>query len=224
MFWNHTTINWINTLLKMKSTETCLILGNGPSLKSVSNELLDKFYTFGTNGIYDKYIPTFYVCINIFEAQRRRDYFPKHSIRFITEMISSEEEFPLHSGWCDEEFSLEPWNFVVEGNTVTFVCLQLALSFGFKNVFLLGVDHRYKNCKDPHKIVRWTGEDPNHFSPNYLHEGDLWNEPDLIGSERYYTIAKTIYERYNCTITNLTENSALDVFPKNDIKILEDLC
>ena len=50
--------------------KTCVIVGNGPSLKNTPMELLKDHYSFGMNRIYigfDElgFTPTFYVCVNV---------------------------------------------------------------------------------------------------------------------------------------------------------------
>jgi hypothetical protein len=61
-----------------------------------------------------------------------------------------------------------------------------------------------------------TGDDPNHFDPTYF-KGQEWNNPDLAKSEKYYSIARDIYQRDSRRIINLTEGSALDVFEREEI-------
>ena len=43
---------------------TCLIVGNGPSLKDVPNTFLAKYPTFGSNRCYLKFLPDYYASVN----------------------------------------------------------------------------------------------------------------------------------------------------------------
>lgn len=205
----------------LKSDEICVILGNGLSLSEVPNDLLEKFYTFGTNGIYRKMIPDFYVCINRLEAKRREEEIKKLTSRkFLTDYLDIPCEFYLHSNGEAGTFSFSPDKWICEGSTVTYVCLQLAYFMKFKTVFLLGVDHRYIYEGTPNEQIVWKGKDVNHFDENYISSGDKWNSPDLMSSEVHYKIAYSIFKTAGREIINLTKNSHLDIFPKMSIDVL----
>ena len=81
-----------------------------------------------------------------------------------------------------------------EGNTVTMVAIQLAYYMGFSEVYLLGVDHSYQFNGTPHAEQLSTGDDPNHFAPNYFGKGFRWHLPDLEGSELAYRVANHIFK------------------------------
>jgi hypothetical protein len=203
----------------MKDPSICIILGNGPSLKDVSNDLLDNFYTFGSNGIYDKYIPDFYVCINLLEADRRKQIIESlESFRLINSEANIQCEVQLNS--LGPEFSFDPYSAICQGNTVTYVCLQLAYFYGFKTVYLLGIDHKYSHPGNPDEEIVWRGDDVNHFSPSYIHDGDSWNCPNLEMSEHYYRLALNVFKRNRRKIINLTKGTALTVFPIKDEDVL----
>ena len=206
----------------MKDPEVCLILGNGPSLKSVPNELLDKFYTFGSNGIYEKYIPDFYFCANIAEVERRKSDIQKlETMKFIAAVSNIECDVPLY--FNAPEFSFHPmWN-VCQGHTVTYVCMQFAFYYNFKTVYLLGVDHKYISPGSPDERIKWPlSEDPNHFSSTYLKKGDDWYCPNLEQSKHYYIIARERFLDAGREIINLTEGTELDVFPRKDMNVLRN--
>jgi hypothetical protein len=59
-----------------------------------------------------------------------------------------------------------------------------------------------------------TGDDPNHFAPNYFGKGFRWHLPDLEGSELAYRVAKHIFAMNGRKIFDATINGKLDVFPK----------
>jgi len=66
------------------------------------------------------------------------------------------------------------------------------------------------------------GEDPNHFAPNYFGAGFKWQLPDLVGSERAYTLAHTAYEAAGRSVVDATVGGKLTVFPKVDYQRLFD--
>ena len=193
--------------------ETCIIIGNGPSLRDVSNAFLNSFITFGSNRIFLKYVPTYYVCINKLVLEQNKT---------IIDFLSCEKFLKNNNLNCltyPKEFSLEPDKWVYEGFTVTFVSMQLAYYMGFTTVLLVGVDHRYKFDGKPNQMnMTPLGEDDvNHFSPEYF-KGMFWHNPDLERSALSYGMAKRVFEKNGRKIINLTKDSALDIFEKDDIK------
>jgi len=193
--------------------KSCFVLGNGPSLASIDNSYLDKLPTFGSNRIFLKYTPKFYACVNPTEATK----YPKEieelrSVKYVTDAVDIPGCTPLHSTSL-VRFSTNPLWAVNEGWSVSYVLLQLAYFYGFKRVYLLGMDHRYNYTGSPNEEVSWTGQDSNHFSKEYVLPGDRWNCPDLERSTYFFKVAKEVYEADRREIINLTEGSALDVFP-----------
>jgi hypothetical protein len=195
--------------------DQCYVLGNGPSLARVPNLVLDSLPTFGSNRIFKKYVPNFYCCINPTEANK----YPVEievmncEYKFVTDKVKIPGVTPLHST-MEVDFSINPFWAVNEGYSVTFVLLQLAFFYGFREVFLLGVDHRYAQPCKPNAEITWHGKDVNHFADDYVKPGEHWNCADLRHSEIYFQKAKEIFEMNGRRIVNLTEGSALDVFER----------
>lgn len=196
---------------------SCIVLGNGPSLANVDKAILNMLPTFGTNRIYLYYTPTYYACVNrLIAEQSIKEITELASEKFITESVEIQGATKLHSGF-DGDFSLDPTMYINEGSTVTYVCLQLAYWKGFRTVYLLGVDHKYVYTGDPNQEIICDGKDINHFSENYMLPGEKWNCPDLVASEIYYNIAKRVFDADGRSIINLTEGSELDIFQKMDM-------
>ena len=196
--------------------ETCIIIGNGPSLKFVPNHFLDKYPTFGSNRVYLKYIPKYYVCVNPLVIEQNRDDIEiLDSVKFIRGgMLKSGYQLKTSGG---RTFSKTPDVWIYEGYTVTFVSMELAFYMGFSIVLLVGIDHRYKYDGKPNLANKMTHDDPNHFDPDYF-KNQWWNNPDLEQSERSYRMAKLEYEKAGRKIINLTSDTALDIFEKGDIQ------
>src|SRR5205085_433432 len=94
------------------------------------------------------------------------------------------------------------------------VAIQLAYYMGFSDVYLVGVDHSYNFSGTPHAEQLSTGDDPNHFAPNYFGKGFRWHLPDLEGSELAYRVANYIYRTTGRRIYDATIGGKLQVFPK----------
>jgi hypothetical protein len=208
-------------LYNLHKGETCLVIGNGKSLAEETNYFLSSYPSFGTNRIYlkDGFVPNYYVCINELVArQYKEDIECLDTVKFVTDKVEIGglvRQIPLHSGYLMAP-SKEPGKIIYEGNTVTYVCLQLAYWMGFSTVLLVGVDHSYKFAGAPHQELVAAGADPNHFDPGYFSDNKTWNAPDLEGSEKAYRIAKRVFEQDGRAIINITKGSALDVFEKDE--------
>ena len=207
--------NWMS-LFHKHPNETCVIVGNGPSLKDVPLDFLKKYPTFGSNRIYlrEGFTPTYYICVNpLVRTQYIQDILPLPCVKFLgggPTIVEDGNIFNLHSVNVPM-FSYAPANWIYEGYTVTFVAMQIAYFMGFETVLLVGVDHRYEFDGKPNEGMMMVGDDPNHFDPNYF-KGAIWNNPDLEHSEEAYKLALRAYESTGGRIFNLTPCSALNVF------------
>src|SRR3546814_19891707 len=94
--------------------------------------------------------------------------------------------------------------------------LQVAYYLGFKEVILIGMDHRYEYTGDPNQTQVLDGPDLNHFSSDYFGHGQHWDNPDLAHSEESYRIARAEYERDGRRILDATLDGACDIFEKVD--------
>lgn len=232
---------WLLDHRDSMQSKTCFVLGNGPSLKSVPNEVLSKYPSFGTNGIFLKYQPTYYVTISL-------EFYRNHKAG-ITELECErkfighhlEKDFPnfngsiLNCGWhiygtegkphfpVPLRFSKRADRIVYLGGTVLFVCLQLAHFLGFQRVILLGVDHSFGFARSEAgyggKRIEVVGEDKIHFDRHYNPEGHSMH-CDMIATERAFSLSRIAFEKAGKTIVNATENSGLDVIERVS---LEDL-
>lgn len=215
--------------------ETCIIIGNGPSLKEIPQEFLKKYPTFGTNRIYaikhlEGFHPAYYASVNPlvldqFGREMIQAYKGKVMRFFLRESYVNDNPaignqpaiVPLISSGAQRFFD-DPSTGLYEGHTVTFVCMQLAYYMGFSKVLLVGVDHRYKFEGEPNQELIAQGPDPNHADEDYFSNGAKWHAPDLVKSEEAYQMAREAFEKDGREIINVTPNSALEVFEKGDWK------
>ena len=209
-------------LLNIHKDETAIVIGNGLSLLNVPLEFLKSYPSFGSNKIYllPNFTPTYYTCINATVIkQNKKEIKQLKCTKFIKRGLGFRKDYELSSlnvaMGCI--FSYAPQVCVWEGFTVTYVILQLAFFIGFKTVLLVGCDHRYKFDGLPNVQVYMAGDDPNHFSSEYF-KGQTWDTPNFVPVEEAYQMAREAYELYDRRIINLTENSALDIFEKGNIK------
>lgn len=213
-------MKWMS-LYNSRPNETCLVIGNGPSLRDVPTAFLRKYPSFGSNRIYLKegFVPTYYVCVNpLVRQQYYQEIFALPCLKFLgggPEILEPDclNIYSVHVPL----FSYAPDRWLYEGHTVTFVALQLAYFLGFTTVLLVGVDHRYKFFGKPNEETRYGGVDVNHFDPTYFSNAQ-WNNPDLQRSEEAYVMAKEAYEASGRKIINITQGTDLKVFEMQPIE------
>lgn len=223
---------------KYNDSDRCFVIGNGPSLNKTNLSLLKNEVTFAVNGFFLKakeldWNPTFYVVEDHLVAEDRQE-----SINAIT---GSCKLFPAYLAYCindDEEsvffnhlprksyphgfdFSTDANKQTYTGCTVTFTCLQLAYYFGFKNIYLIGVDSDYAIPAEVKKeqqystdVLDMESDDPNHFHPDYFGKGYRWHDPQVHKMIEAYQEANLITKSKGINIYNATIGGKLEVFPR----------
>jgi len=214
--------------------QSCFIIGNGPSLNKMDLSLLKGCNIFGLNKIYllfDKVDLrlTYHVAVNPFVIKQSKEIFESLdcptflSYKAAKDVIDVKPNIHFLATGGGVKFSEDIINVISEGWTVTYVALQLAYYMGFKNVFLIGVDHNFKAQGNPNETQILHTDDPNHFDPNYF-KNQPWQLPDLEGSEISYRLAKFFYERNDRNIHDATLNGKLTIFNKISFEQALELC
>ena len=120
--------------------ETAVIIANGPSLKNVPNEWLDKYPTFGANRVFLKYNPTYLTLVDVKMVhtpglrEEALAAFTKSKEVFLSKDASFLFDTPLgdnvsvtdwHNIYGEDNnllpvFSIQPLTMLVSGGTVTY--------------------------------------------------------------------------------------------------------
>ena len=216
----------------------CFIIGNGPSLRQTDLTRLKGEFTFGLNRIYLmfpelEFTTSCLVVVNeLVLAQSAAEMIALPLPKFFTwrarqhalSGLSFRQDPSLMFLDTDftgsENFSGEATRRLFEGNTVTYVAMQLAFFMGFQEAILIGVDHNYVTQGKPNQAVISPGDDPNHFAPNYFGKGYKWQLPDLEGNERAYRLARQAYADAGRRLVDATVGGKLTIFPKVDYSSL----
>jgi len=187
-----------------------LVIGNGPSLRDVPLDFLNKYPSIGSNAIYllKGFTPTYYTAI---APVNRADFVDTVNkidcIKIIGERVLNtcalKNVIAVKKGQANT-FSKNPFKVpACEGWTVTYFNLQLAYYLKWDVVLLVGVDH-------------WAKGNQSHFVDNYIQQD--FEDSDMNDlTLPYYNMAKAMFEKAGRTIVNLSKWSALDVFEKQDI-------
>lgn len=110
-------------------------------------------------------------------------------------------------------FSRNIDRFMYNGYTVTYVCIQLALYMGFKEIFLLGVDFNYSDD---------VYSESNHFKGYQKYYKDIrLNEIKPERMLNAYHKAKKIAEAEGKRIYNATRGGKLEVFERRTLDSID---
>lgn len=208
--------------------EDCFIVGNGPSLNKTDLTLLSDYHVFGLNKIHmifekQKFDLSYHVTVNKHVIEQIENELDRNSYdcpSFISYAHSANKSYKsdkvhkiLTNGrWSFYKSILEP---ISEGYTVTYVAMQIAFYMGFKNVYLVGVDHSFQQKGKPNEKQKMEKDDENHFHPDYF-KGHNWQLADLEGSEASFALAKHQFHMYDKNIIDATVNGKLTIFEKMD--------
>jgi len=209
-----------------KKKERCFIVATGPSLSVKDLYILKKnnMFCFSVNSIFrianewtaDAYVATDlkFISDNIKSIQ---DYNCKY--KFILNSCRNywdkkeKDSYSIHiatsgvHGIKPVGFSEEICQKVYSGHTVTYVCLQLAVYMGFREIYLLGVDCNYID-----------GSKNNHFIEDKV---ALNGVQDIANDmKKSYEFAKSYADKHGINIYNATRGGKLEVFERIDFDLL----
>lgn len=216
--------------------QRCFIVANGPSLRAEDLELLHNRgeITFGMNRIYKlfdqtQWRPTFYVCedemiangqqaeINALEAQEK--FIPIEICWWHD--VKIENACYFHLNYVEKErfpfgFSTDCAHQIDCRGTVTCSCMQLAAYMGFKEIYLLGVDHNYQKTIDINGNVVVDPNAKDYFCEGYDSDIKEIVVHDMGNNTRAYMDAKAFCDSTSgkTTIFNATRGGKLEVFPR----------
>lgn len=231
----------ISVFKNIHGGKRCFIIGNGPSLSISDLELLKNEYTFGCNLIFqcfDKtdWRPTYYSFIDVngirttFDTKEKllnvlaecgsafvrgtsslyqyRDDEDIKNLYYMNMVYSpSEEQF---------DFSDDCAKQVYMGYTVTYTMIQLAVYMGFKEIYLIGIDHNFSKIINSDGTVHDGTINKANEHSNILGNYNLPNGTEVYKLENSYLSAKKYAEGLGVKIYNSTRGGKLEIFERKD--------
>ena len=216
--------------------ERVFVIGNGPSLKKTDMNLLRNEVTIGFNSIFlhPTFSPTILVVEDHLVAEDRAQELEAFSCPI--------KIFPSYLGYClpvqnntiflnhlprksypvDMDLSTDVGEVSYTGGTVTYTGLQIALSLGFKEIYLIGVDASYtvQDVKRSEEygtgVLESKSDDVNHFDPSYFGKGYRWHDPNVHTMLQAYRKVKAYSEQNDVRVENATIGGELEVFSRKD--------
>ena len=141
----------IDTLFNIHKDETCIIIGNGPSLAAIPDDLLNKYTSFGCNRIWERdgFNADYYVATDEWVPEENElEFYNLQSIVILPDTLAkwrADHYFhhDYHPMWMMEK-DLKP-NYMRKPGIgwvgVTHAMLQLAFFMGFERFLCVGLDN-----------------------------------------------------------------------------------
>lgn len=224
----------IESLYHIHEGERCFIIGNGPSLKGEDLSNLKKEICFSSNRIYHIFSetdwqPTYYCAQDeaLINASANEISHSVHAVKKMLGIIDGHKYKKIKNAcylrlilkeFYPElpNFSENPSEGIYEGYTVTYMCIQLAAYMGFKEIYLLGVDHNYSVTRTPDGKIEKQKGIQDHFSE----KDHVANIPQIYKSTLAYQAAEKYAEEHGIKIYNATRGGRLEVFERVDFDSL----
>lgn len=219
----------LNLKNKFKN-KRCFIVGNGPSLTVQDLDRLVGEDCFAANLIFKifdktKWRPKFY-CIQDRYA-RIGDFLDKTDLEYIfvgsyfwrTKNFNNKNAYCFHSKRTakneDIKFSFDPEEYVYDAYTVTYTMLQMAVFMGYKEIYLLGIDHNYSRIIEKNGGVRVADTVKSHF---FKDDNPAEVIANIYMMEKGYYKAKSVSDELGIKIYNVTRGGKLEIFERYDLE------
>ena len=212
-----------------KLGKRCFIVGSGPSLTTDQLEAIKDEDCFGANRIYKMFTktnwrPKYYVIQDKYDSTVAiyENLGVEHL--FVSDFYWKEHGMRNSRAICyhinrtlrqtsDLPFSEDCSKFVQAASTVTYTMIQLACYMGYKEIYLIGMDHTYANVTNDKGVIIKKSNIKSH-----AFEDEQPNEvvANISYMEEAYRTAKKYCESHGITIYNATNGGALEIFSRCD--------
>lgn len=222
--------------------QRCFIIGNGPSLTPDDLDRIKDEYSFAANRIFyifdsTKWRPSYYVSTdnnvipfdidNIkakisctkFISYKAKMFGRSHLDNIIYICANGKFRINPYDPEADT-LSEDPSKYVTKVHTVTVTSIELAIYMGFKEIYLLGVDHNYTKKVDRNgKIYRDPTVKSSYFKGMRDSQGKLGDGvsyQNVVSMNNSYELAKRFAEKHGVKICNATRGGKLELFERVD--------
>ena len=230
-YWDYReTVLRLQALKDTHKGERCFIIGTGPSLTIQDLELLQGEVTFATNRIYELFPktvwrPTYYVnqdhelikkygenirAIDVERVFLPVDYvqqFPGEKYSFF--VLKYKEFFPH-----DAPFSTDISRYLAQGFTVTYGAIQIAAYMGFKEIYLLGIDHNYGVFRDAKGRIIKSNSIRRNYPEGMKEMKNQKNVPRIEETTVAYETVEKLSRKLGFRIYNATRGGKLEAFER----------
>lgn len=231
---------YVKNLKDSKKGKDCFIIGNGPSLTVSDLEKISKFDTFASNRIYSifdetKWRPTYYLAIDnnilddnlndIVNAEAGTKFLNFTTKKKVQDRVGPNTKFINIFGRyviSPASYETKHINYDVSKSfslsySVTGVAIEFAVYMGYKNIYLIGVDHSYTNSITKDGVLKKTEGVKDYFG-NLKSKSYSIQYIDAVNS--YYEALGKHAEKYGSKVLNATRGGKLEIFERINIDTL----
>ena len=243
---NYYNTSFSDKIKKYKNThvgERCFVLGNGPSLKAEDLEWIKDEYSFAANRVYlifDKtdWRPSFWICQDRQLIRSLTDFYQSYDGDIFLGYQALHDfgiNVPKANYYlCNArqvirrktqlDFSAEADKYIIDGASVTYSAIQMAVYMGFSEIYLLGMDHQFSHTLDKNRrIVAHKDVKIDYFDNRYKdafkkfeEKGKTYAAPDSEMITYAFEAAKRYCDDHGVEIFNATRGGKLEVFTRVD--------
>ncbi|MBE6649573.1 MAG: DUF115 domain-containing protein [Ruminococcaceae bacterium] len=213
--------------------EKCFIIGNGPSLRPEDMTILhqNKIISFGANRIYnifDKtpWRPTYYACEDEFVLEEIKDKVEELDIeyKFIPAYwkwykglnIKSATYYNILLNQSEIRASENMAKYSVLNGTVTGFFFQMAVYMGFKEIYLIGVDHNFSRMTDKNGNLIIDKNVKDHYGNVKNADENTKGIFNIDNATQTFIYLKEYCDSKGVKVYNATRGGKLEVFPRVD--------
>lgn len=215
--------------------ERCFIIGNGPSLSGNDLDMLKDEKTFACNRIYNifpktSWRPTFYMCVDRECLKDEIENIKKLKgctkwLCTIARRYGRTQEDEIH--YCNQygpffvhverkvqtSVSEDVSKYFSISQTVTCQEIEFAIYMGFKEIYLLGVDHNYPISIDQNGYKVVDNNVKSHFEGGGSKEKSL-HYIYYDAATQCYQVCENYAKNHGIKIYNATRGGKLEVFER----------
>ncbi|MCC5788783.1 MAG: glycosyltransferase [Opitutales bacterium] len=218
----------LEELATQRRSDTCIVVGNGPSLRKTDFSLFEGLDVIISNyatldpGLLKR--ATYHTITNFLVAKQGSHQFNRleNLIKiypyWLSHFLLPDERTLYLDALLTPEASTNAIDWISWRSTVSFFNLQLSYSLGFRKVILVGFDHAYKQEASAREgdFIQQNEDDENHFLKSYF-KGKVWQAADVGEMEKTYQMAKAAFEAVDREIVNCTVGGHLEVFRRGEL-------
>lgn len=211
--------------------DRCFIVGNGPSLNIRDLDSLASEDCFAANLIFNIFPKTIwrprYYCIQDRYA-RIGNFLEKNDIPFLfvgdyfwrTRGCNNKRAYCFHTERIEfnepVKFSLDIKEKLYDSYTITYIMIQLAIYMGYREIYLLGIDHNYPFTLDESgkPIINVNAKEAHFFKDDRPDEVIA----NVFMMEKAYRKAKEVADSLGIKIYNATRGGKLEIFERKSIE------
>mgnify|MGYP001851741501 FL=1 len=219
----------IRSLKNSKAGQRCFIVGSGPSLTVDQLEAIKDEDCFGANRIYilfekTTWRPKYYVIQDKYDSTKGVYENLDVEYLFISDFYWKEHGMKNPHAICyhidrtlkqtsNLPFSDDCSMYIQAASTVSFTMIQLACYMGYKEIYLIGMDHTYANVTNDKGVIIQKNKVKSH-----AFEDEKPNEvvANISYMEDAYRTARKYCESNGVGIYNATLGGALEIFERKD--------